>query len=145
MLTIAGVTGRIGGAVAETLLMRGTRLRVLVRTADAEQRWRDRGAEVAIVDLQDEIALTRALQGCDGMFALLPEDLSVPDFRAHRRRMAEALAASIRSACVPHVVFLSSLAAAAPAGPARDLRDAEDLLSETACKLTVLRAAFFQD
>jgi uncharacterized protein (TIGR02246 family) len=145
MLTIAGVTGRIGGAVAEALLMRGTKLRVLVRTAHAAQRWRNRGAEVAIVDLQDELALTRALQGSDGMFALLPEDLSVPDFRAHRRRMAEALAASVRSARVPHVVFLSSLAAAAPAGPARDLRDAEDLLSETACKLTVLRAAFFQD
>ena len=145
MFTIAGATGRVGGAVAEELLRRGVKLRVLVRTAHAEERWRNRGAEVAIVDLRDELALTRALQGCDGMFALLPEDLSAPDFHAHRRRMAEALAASVRNARLPHVVFLSSVAAAVPAGPARDLRLAEHLLSETACKLTVLRAAFFQD
>jgi uncharacterized protein (TIGR02246 family) len=145
MLTIAGVTGRVGGAVAEALLTRGRKVRALVRSAQQAEHWRNRGAEVAVVDLQDETAVTAALQGSEGMFALLPEDLSVPDFHGHRRRMAEALAASVRAARVPHLVFLSSVAAAIPAGPARDLRHAEDLLSETGCQLTVVRAAFFQD
>jgi uncharacterized protein (TIGR02246 family) len=145
MLTIAGVTGRTGGAVAEALLARGAKLRVLIRKPEAAARWRERGAEVAVVDLQDQAPLTRALRDCDGLFALLPEDLSVPDFHGHRRRITDCLAASVRAARVPHVVFLSSTAAAVPAGPARDLRHAEDALSATGCKLTIIRAAFFQD
>ena len=145
MLTIAGVMGRVGRGVAEALLARGTPVRVVLRSTRGQDIWRNRGADVAIADLQDEVALTRALQGSDGVFALLPEDLSAADFHGHRRRMAESLAASVRAARVPHVVFLSSVAAAVPAGPARDLRHAEELLSKTGCRLTVLRAAFFQD
>jgi uncharacterized protein YbjT (DUF2867 family) len=145
MLTITGVTGRTGGAVAESLLANGAPLRVVVRNAAVAERWRSRGAQAAVADLQDERALTRALADCDALFALLPEDLAVPDFHTHRRRMADALAASVRAARVPHVVFLSSLAAAAPAGPARDLRHAEDALAATGAKLTILRAALFQD
>lgn len=145
MLTITGVTGRTGGAVAESLLANGADVRVVVRKLADVERWRARGAQVAVAALEDERALTHALAGSDGLFALLPEDLSVPDFHAHRRRMADALAVSVRAARVPHVVFLSSLAAEAPAGPARDLRHAEDALAATGCKLTILRAAFFQD
>ncbi|HSR98260.1 MAG TPA: NAD(P)H-binding protein, partial [Kofleriaceae bacterium] len=145
MLTITGVTGRTGGAIAESLLANGTAVRVVVRKLADVERWRALGAHVAVADFLDERALTHALAGSDALFALLPEDLSVPDFHAHRRRMADALAVSVRAARVPHVVFLSSLAAAAPAGPARDLRHAEDALAATGCKLLILRAAFFQD
>jgi uncharacterized protein (TIGR02246 family) len=145
MLTITGVTGRTGGAVAESLLANGADIRVVVRKLADVERWRALGAQVAVADFLDERALTHALAGSDALFALVPEDLSVPDFHAHRRRMADALAASVRAARVPHVVFLSSLAAAAPAGPARDLRYAEDALAAAGCKLTILRAAFFQD
>jgi uncharacterized protein YbjT (DUF2867 family) len=114
MLTIAGVAGRTGSAVAESLLARGAKLRVLLRAREAGERWRSRGAQIAVVDLQDQAALTAALGDSEGMFALLPEDLKVPDVHGHRRRMADALAASVRSARVPHVVFLTELSQHAP-------------------------------
>jgi uncharacterized protein (TIGR02246 family) len=145
MLTITGVTGRTGGAVAESLLARGEEVRAVVRAPRDAEHWRSRGAQVAVADFEDERALTHALADCDALFALLPEDPTAPDFHAHRRRMADALAASVRAACVPHVVFLSSAAAAESAGPGADLRHAEEALGATGCGLTIVRAGYFQE
>jgi uncharacterized protein YbjT (DUF2867 family) len=112
MLVIAGVSGRTGGVVADALLARGEKVRVVVRDATKASRWRDRGAEVAVASLADPGALAEALGGSRGFFALLPEDPSVADFHGHREAMARAMGAAVASARVPHVVFLSALAAA---------------------------------
>lgn len=136
MFVLAGVTGRVGGVVAEILLARGLPVRVLVRTPDAVARWQQRGAEAVRVDLADEAALTRALDGAAGLFAL------VPDGDAARGRITDALAAAVRAARVGRVVLLSALAST---GPAAELRRAEAALGRTRAVCTFVRAAYFQD
>jgi uncharacterized protein YbjT (DUF2867 family) len=82
-----------------------------------------------------------------GLFVLLPENVPPDDFHAARRRMAEAIAAGVQESGVPHVVFLSAIAAVLPDGngPAKDLHYCERLLRAHAGRLTVLRACYFQD
>lgn len=141
--TILGATGRIGGLVARHLLARGVAVRVVVRTESPP--WRERGAEVIVAAIEDEPRLAEALRHSAGVFAILPDDPAAADFHAHRTRMTEALAAAVRTADVPHVVFLSSVLAPHRIGLARDLAEAERALAAACCTVTILRSAFFQD
>lgn len=147
MFVIAGASGNTGRVVAETLLAQGKKVRVLVREESKGAVLRAQGAEVAIASLDDQRALEGALADADGFYTLLPEDLSAPDFHAHRRRMADAMSAAIHTSRVPHVVFLSAAAAvlAEGNGPAKDLHYAEKVLRATGAKVTTLRASYFEE
>jgi uncharacterized protein YbjT (DUF2867 family) len=61
--------------------------------------------------------------------------------------MADAIAGAVRASRVPHVVFLSAVAAVLPDGngPARDLHHAERALRATGARLSILRAAYLQE
>lgn len=147
MFVIAGVSGRTGSVVADTLLSAGKEVRVVVRDAAKGEVWRERGAEVAVASLDDRGSLARALEGAEGLYALLPEDPTARDFHADRRRMADAIAAAVRASRVPHVVFLSAIAAALRDGngPASDLHYAESALRGTGAIVTVVRSCYFQE
>jgi uncharacterized protein YbjT (DUF2867 family) len=147
MYVIAGATGRSGQAAARTLLAGKHRVRGIVRDAAKAEALRAAGAEIVVASLQDGEALASALDGARGLYAVLPEDPSQPEFHAHRRRMADALAAAVRASGVPHVVFLSAPAAAVADGngPAKDLHYAEAGLRATGAKLTVISACYLQE
>src|SRR5690606_6110493 len=51
MLVVAGATGRIGGAVAATLLAARAKVRVLVRDSGRGAPWAAHGAELAVASL----------------------------------------------------------------------------------------------
>ena len=57
MYAITGITGRVGGAIAENLLAQGEKLRAIVRNPEKAARWKERGAEVAVADVDDPNAL----------------------------------------------------------------------------------------
>jgi uncharacterized protein YbjT (DUF2867 family) len=147
VLVIAGASGKTGRVVAETLLAQGKKIRVIVRNAAQGEAWRARGAQIALASLDDADALRRALDGATGFYALLPEDVTVRDFHAHRRRMADAMAAAVKASGVPHVVMLSAVLAVLPDGngPGKDLHYAENALRATGSKITALRPVSFQE
>jgi uncharacterized protein YbjT (DUF2867 family) len=144
---VTGATGRVGSTVADELLARGKRVTVIVRDHHSAGQWSDKGAVVAQGSLDDASFVAGALQGADGFFALLPENVAPDDFHGARRRMADTIAASVRDSRVPHVVLLSGIAAVLPDGngPARELHYLERQLISAAAKATVLRACYFQD
>lgn len=147
MFVIAGATGKTGRVVAETLLGQHERVRVIVRRQSDAGAFRERGVEVAIGSLDDAAFLEATLVGAKGFYALLPEDPAVADFSAHRRRMADAIAAAVSASRVAHVVFLSALAAALSSGngPASDLHHAERALAATGANVTTIRSCFFAE
>src|SRR3954469_23742265 len=108
MYTIAGVTGHTGKVVAETLLAQGQQIRVIVRDENKGAPWKARGAEVAVVSLSDDVALTRALSGAKGAYLLLPPDAVASDFFGSRMRITEAIGRAALNAGLPHLVLLSS-------------------------------------
>src|SRR5438552_3714233 len=56
MYVVTGVTGHTGSVVASKLLDEGKPVRVIVRSEEKGRSWRDRGAEVAVVSLDDSAA-----------------------------------------------------------------------------------------
>jgi uncharacterized protein YbjT (DUF2867 family) len=147
MFVVAGVSGRTGQVVAEVLLAQGCKVRVLVRDARTRGSWDRRGAEVALLSLDDGDALTLALQGAAGFYTLLPEDGGKEQFDAHRRRMANAIAGAVKASRIPHVVLLSAAAAVLTQGngPAQALHHLENALRATGTTLTAIRASYFQE
>jgi uncharacterized protein YbjT (DUF2867 family) len=63
MIAITGITGRIGGQLAERLLTVGVAVRAVVRDARKGDAWTAKGCELAVADLTDVIASHQSLQG----------------------------------------------------------------------------------
>lgn len=144
---VAGVSGHTGSVAADTLLAQGHRVRVIVRDAAKGAPWQAKGAEVAVADLKDQAAVTRALTGVAGAFLLLPPVVTTPNPVEDNLALAATLAQAIRAAKLHHVVLLSSIGAQHPSGtgPIRALHHAERDFAATGAAFTAIRAAYFQE
>lgn len=147
MFVVAGVSGNTGKIVAETLLAQKKPVRVVVRDASKGEAWKARGAEVAIADLDDAGALSRALDGAAGAYLLLPPHNASSAAREDNAKRTAAYAAALASSRVGHVVFLSSVGAqhAAGTGPILSVHDAEAALAKAHPNVTFVRAAYFME
>ena len=76
MYAIMGITGRVGGAIAENLLAQGEKIRAVIRNPEKAARWGDRGAEIAVADVDDPNALASAFEGTDGVFLMIPPNFA---------------------------------------------------------------------
>jgi uncharacterized protein YbjT (DUF2867 family) len=147
MFVIAGATGHVGSVIASELLAKKQQVKVIVRDAAKGATWSKRGAEVAVGTVEDQAFLTGALRGAKGFFTLLPPNYTASDFYAWQRQTADAQAAAVKAAGVPHVVLLSSVGAdlAAGNGPIKGLHYFENALRASGTKLTAIRAGYFQE
>ncbi len=147
MFVIAGVTGHVGRVVAEELVAKGKKIKVIVREAAKGAEWSKKGAEVAVGALDDASFVAGALKGAAGFFTLVPPNYQAPDFFATQRKTADAIASAVRASGVQHVVLLSSVGAdlAEGTGPIRGLHYAEDAIRGTGAKLSAIRAGSFQE
>src|SRR5580698_5468666 len=88
MYAIVGITGRVGGAVAENLLAQGEQIRAIVRNPEKAAQWKDRGAEIAVADVDDPNALASAFEGTDGVFLMIPPNFApAPGFPETRKTL----------------------------------------------------------
>jgi uncharacterized protein YbjT (DUF2867 family) len=148
MYVIAGVSGNTGSVVATTLLAAGKTIRVIVRDAAKAEPWRARGAEVAIADIDDQAALTRALTGATGAYLLLPPPgWTQTGIAADRKAKTQSLLGAVRAAKPGHVVLLSSVGAELPdgTGPIKYIHAVEQGLRDAGVPATFLRAASFME
>ncbi len=147
MYVVAGASGNTGKVVAETLLSQKKPVRVVLRDASKGEAWKARGAEVAIAELDDAAALTRALKGATGAYFLLPPQMSSTDSRKDSALRTAAIVKAVEASGVPHVVFLSSVGAqhASGTGPILSLHDAEVALRAVKADVTFVRASYFME
>lgn len=111
MYAIMGITGQVGGAVADHLIASGEKVRAVVRNAAKASTWATRGAELAEADYDDATALGQAFRGAAGVFAMIPPNFAPsPDLRESRRTI-NALATALDHAKPGNVVYLSSIGA----------------------------------
>jgi uncharacterized protein YbjT (DUF2867 family) len=112
MFVINGITGKVGGRVADILLEAGLPVRALVRSAEKGAAWKARGCEIAIVpDAADAQSLAQAFAGATGVFLMNP-----PNYDSERdfpdiQRSAKATAEAIAKAKPDKIVFLSTIGA----------------------------------
>src|ERR1700690_1051884 len=74
MFAITGITGKVGGAVARSLLAQGQKVRAVVRDAEKGRSWSAQGCDIAIASVEDATALTKAFHGVEGVFLMTPPD-----------------------------------------------------------------------
>jgi uncharacterized protein YbjT (DUF2867 family) len=145
MFVVMGASGHTGKVVAETLLERGEKVRVLGREPGKLAALASRGAEVAVGDAADPAFLARALAGAEGAYTLIPPDVRAPDFRAYQDRIGEATAEGLRRSGVKRVVLLSSVGAELPSGtgPIAGLHAQEERLRGLGVDVLLLRPGYF--
>ncbi|RUU54044.1 NmrA family NAD(P)-binding protein [Mesorhizobium sp. M2C.T.Ca.TU.002.02.1.1] len=146
MFAVTAITGRVGGAVAETLLKSGHKVRAVVRDEAKGAPWLARGCEIAVADLGDAGPLAAALSGVEGAFILLPPVYDAePGFPDMLPRIA-VIREALHRALPPKVVVLSTIGAdvAAP-NLLNVLRLLEEALADLPVAVTFLRAAWFME
>lgn len=148
MYVILGATGNTGSVVANTLLEHEKRVRVVGRDAKKLARFVSRGAEAITADVTDAEALTRAFAGMEGVYAMVPPNLTSDDYRAHQNKVADAVATAIEATGVKYVVTLSSVGAeqAEKTGPVAGLHYMESRFADIAeINVSHLRAGYFME
>lgn len=144
---VLGVSGNTGSVVAQALLDQKRPVRVVVRDAKKGEPWKQKGAEVAVADVEDQAALTRAFAGATGVYALIPPNMQSEDFIARGKRIADGVTAAAKATNVPHLVFLSSIGAQFDSGhgPIRTVHYFEKKLREAGVVSTFVRASYFME
>ena len=111
MHVVLGASGNTGHVVAQNLLARQQKVRVVGRNAAHLQAHAAQGAEVFIADVTDAAALTKAFQNADSAYVLIPPNPTSNDPLAYSERVCDAIATALKNAGVKHVVALSSIGA----------------------------------
>jgi uncharacterized protein YbjT (DUF2867 family) len=141
---ILGATGNTGSIIADTLLLRGQKVRVVGRDAARLQRFVRQGAEAFPGDVSDVVALTKAFRGARAAYLMLPPITS----REDQERESDAIAKAAKESGLPYAVYLSSYGAHVPegTGPVTGLHSSEQKLNAVGgLNVLHLRAAYFME
>ena len=148
MIAVTGASGRTVRRVAEALLARGKKVRVIGRDTGRLAPLADLGAETAAGSIEDLPRLSTYFEGAEAVYLVLPEDLSQPDLRAQQERISNCYAAAIANANVQFVVNLSSIGGqhSKGTGPIVGLHNQEQKLNRIeGLNVLHLRAAYFME
>jgi uncharacterized protein YbjT (DUF2867 family) len=144
MYVVLGSSGNTGSIVADLLLSKGQKVRVVGRDPARLQRFVHKGAEACAADLSDAAALTKAFSGARAAYLLLPPLNS----REEQERQSDAIGKGVKGSGLRYAVHLSSYGAHVPkgTGPVTGLHSSEQKLNAiTDLNVLHLRAAYFME
>jgi len=141
-----GITGNVGGRVANVLLSEGKRVRAVVRDREKARAWELRGCEAAVADVEDADALAAALAGATAAFVMVPPVFDpAPEF-PEARRMGKALRSAIDRARPGRVVYMSTIGAdATQVNLLTQHTIIEGALKDVSVPIAFLRPAWFME
>jgi uncharacterized protein YbjT (DUF2867 family) len=147
MYVILGASGNTGHVVAQQLLSKGKKVRVVGRNSDHLQSLAAEGAEKFIADVTDAQALAKAFHQAESAYVMIPPNPTSTDFRAFQNRAGDAITKALQDAGVKNVVALSSLGADQPGGtgPILGLHDLEQKLNRLNANVLHLRPGYFME
>jgi len=141
---ILGASGNTGSIIADSLLSKGKKVRVVGREAGRLQRFVRQGAEVFTGDVSDATALSKAFSGARAAYLMLPPITS----REDQERESDAIAQAVKESGLGYAVHLSSYGAHVRegTGPVTGLHSAEQKLNAIGgLNVLHLRAAYFME
>ncbi|MEZ2222962.1 NmrA family NAD(P)-binding protein [Rhizobium sp. RCC_161_2] len=146
MFAITGITGKVGGEVARTLLAAGQAVRAVLRDDAKAAGWKAQGCEINLADIEDQTALAAAFAGAEGVFILPPSEFDPEPGFPEARKVIDAIVAALTAARPSKVVCLSTIGADATHENLLTQRQLlETALSDIAIPVTFLRPAWFME
>ena len=146
MYAVTGITGKVGGAVAQSLLAAGAKVRAVVRDEAKGKPWAAKGCEVALAEIGDADALTAAFAGTDGVFLMTPPNYDPEPGFPETQANARAIATAIAAAQPGKVVFLSTVGAQVnEPNLLNNSKLIEEMLRRAPVPVAFLRAAWFME
>jgi len=148
MYVVIGATGHTGSIVAEKLLAKREKVRVVGRDERRLERFKQQGAEAFVGDVTDANAMARAFSGAEAAYVMLPPNIAAPNVRAYTDRVSDALASALEKNGVRHAVALSSIGAEKSdrTGPVLGLHNLEQRLEAiSGLNAILLRAGYFME
>src|ERR1700682_1237560 len=146
MFAITGITGNVGGSVANNLLAAGRPVRAVMRNVGKGDVWAERGCEVVRADIADATSLASAFKGAEGVFVLVPPNFDPAPGFPEARATAASLKSAIERARPGRVVYLSTIGA--QAGESNLLTQhtiIEQVLGELSMPIVFLRPGWFME
>jgi NAD(P)H dehydrogenase (quinone) len=146
MYAITGITGQVGGAVAQALLNTGEAVRAVVRNEEKGQHWTALGCEVAIADIMDSKALAKAFQGTKGGFLMTPPNYDPEPGFPQTHEIVRSILAALQESKLEKLVFLSTVGAhVKETNLLNNAGIIEEALRKTGISIGLLRAAWFME
>jgi uncharacterized protein YbjT (DUF2867 family) len=148
MITILGATGNVGGKIADILIQKGEKIRLVARSIERLRAKVSRRAQAMAGDARDTEFLVQAFSGSSAVFSLIPPNITAGDFLAYADEIGGSIARALELAGVTHVVNLSSIGAELDqgTGPIVGLHRQEERLNRVpGLNVLHLRAAFFME
>jgi len=143
---ITGITGKVGGALARTLLAAGQHVRAIVRDAQGGDAWAARGCEVAVADMTDASALTAAFRGATAVFILPPPEFDPAPGYPEAQAVIDSVVEALGATCPKKVLLLSTIGADAAYDNLLSQRTMFEIaLAPLPLAITILRPAWFID
>jgi uncharacterized protein YbjT (DUF2867 family) len=127
MYAILGASGNTGSIIANSLLSKGRKVRVIGRDAGRLQSFVRKGAEAFTANVSDAAALTKAFSGARAAYLMLPPITS----REDQERDSDGIAKAATESGLLYTVHLSSYGAHVPegTGPVAGLHSSEQKLN----------------
>ena len=144
MYVILGASGNTGSIIADSLLSKGKKVRVVGRDAGRLQSFVRKGAEAFTANVSDAAALTEAFSGALAAYLMLPPITS----REDQERDSDGVAKAAKESGLRYAVHLSSYGAHVPegTGPVTGLHSSEQKLNAIGgLHVLHLRAAYFME
>lgn len=148
MFVVLGATGNTGAAAVKTLLAKGARVRAVGRDTARIQQVLGTGVEACVADVYDAASLSKAFEGADGAYLMIPPRLKEPDMLASGAKMSDAITAALKESSIKRIVVLSSIGAQhdKKTGPILAVHDFEQNLATVNGKdFLILRPATFME
>jgi uncharacterized protein YbjT (DUF2867 family) len=144
MYVILGASGNTGSIIANSLLSKGRKVRVIGRDVGRLQSFVRKGAEAFTANVSDAAALTKAFSGARAAYLMLPPITS----REDQERDSDGIAKAAKESGLRYAVHLSSYGAHVPegTGPVTGLHSSEQKLNAIGdLNVLHLRAAYFME
>jgi uncharacterized protein YbjT (DUF2867 family) len=144
MYAILGASGHTGSIIADFLLSKGKKVRVLGRDPGRLERFVRKGAEAFTAEMGDGSALTKAFSGTRAAYLMLPPVAS----REDQERQSDAIAHAVKESGLRHAAHLSSFGAhvSEGTGPIAGLHSSEQKLNAiSGLNVLHLRAGYFME
>lgn len=148
MITILGATGHVGGKIADILIKKGEKVRLVARTAERLRPFVGKQAQALAGDALDVEFLVKAFKDTDAVFTLIPPNFKTEKFISYADKIGESIARALEIARVKYVVNLSSIGAELPegTGPIVGLNHMEKRLNGVkGLNVLHIRAGFFME